>query len=106
LIEILSGGTAGSEFSFLFYNSSTKSFDYDAETELRNIEFNVKKQILVSHYLWSKATFVLENNKFRKIDQTYYLRFSNTKDEVVDKSQITKYDKQGNVISIDTIKSK
>ena len=40
LIEIPSGGTAGSEFLFLFYNSSTKSFDYDAETELRNIEFN------------------------------------------------------------------
>ncbi|WP_338793246.1 hypothetical protein [Bernardetia sp. MNP-M8] len=63
LVEIPSGGMGGSEFLFLFYNPTTKSFDYDYETELRNIEFDIKKQKVVSHYQWSKATFVLENNK-------------------------------------------
>ncbi|WP_338811889.1 hypothetical protein V9L05_10730 [Bernardetia sp. Wsw4-3y2] len=104
LVEIPSGGMGGSEFLFLFYNPTTKSFDYDYETELRNIEFDIKKQKVVSHYQWSKATFVLENNKFRKIDQTYYLRFSSAKEEFIDKEQVTKYDKEGRIVSIDTVK--
>lgn len=103
LLEIPSGGSYGSDFIFLFYNPTTKLFDYDDETDLRNIEFDVNTQKVVSHYRWSKATFVLENNKFRKIDETYYLKFRGIGEDFFDKKEITKYNKEGKVISIDTV---
>lgn len=103
LLEIPSGGSYGSDFIFLFYNPTTKAFDYDNQADLRNIEFDRKSQKIVSNYQWSKATFVLEKNKFRKIAQTYYLKFSGAGEEFFDKKEVTKYDKTGKIISVDTV---
>lgn len=102
-VEITSGGSYGTFSLFLFYNSTTKSLEYDDETELRNAELNIKKQEVFCSYKIISKLYKIEKFSFRVREETEYLMFNSGKKELEDKKEVTKYDKEGKIISIDTV---
>ena len=95
------GGSAGDYYLCFFYDPELETLKYDNNTELRNVEFIKRNQINCS-YNWSSSMYVIEKYFFRKIETTYYLIYSG-KEKLENKAVVTKYDKNGNIIKIDTI---
>ncbi|WP_338769584.1 hypothetical protein WAF17_10155 [Bernardetia sp. ABR2-2B] len=102
-VEISSGGSYGNGYLFLFYNPVTKSLEYDNETELRNVKLNIKKQEVFCSYKVISKLYKIEKFSFRVIEEAEYLKFNSDKQELENKKEITKYDKEGKIISIDTV---
>lgn len=104
LIYEPTGGTAGDICYCLFYDNEKRTFKYDKNVELRNIEIFSKEKQVICSYNWSSVIYQIENSSFKKIEETKYLEYSSTNPNYENLKEITKFDTDGKIITIDTVK--
>ena len=103
LLKISSDGAAGDIFICLFYNPEKGNLEYDNKTELRNIVLNLSKREVKSFYNWSSANFKIEKSSFKKIEEEKYLMYSTTDFKYENYKEVTTFDKDGKIITVDTL---
>lgn len=102
LIKIGTGGTAGSIYLLCLYDSSTGTFVYDESIELRNIVISDNE--ITSKYMWSESIFRIESFKIFRVEESVYLRKTNGDSNLRGLMEVRKFDKNGKVVMIDTVK--
>ncbi len=103
VIEIPTGGTYGSDFIFLFYNSDLKTLEYDKNAKMRNCEIDLKLQQVRCNYNWSSTLFAIDKYGFRKLESYTYLRFVTNNPKLEHATERRIYSRTGNIIQVDTI---
>lgn len=92
----------------LFYHPEKKTLVYDYQSDLRNIQIDLKKKEATSFYRWSSAVFAIEQYSFRIKEETMSLWFNNPEAFIAygcENIFVTKkFDKNGNIAKVDTIK--
>lgn len=106
IIELVSGGSYGSDYICLFYESSKKTFIYDFKNPQRNIELDIQNKKITSTSRIVNNVFEIGKNNFVLKEQIVDLLFTTGNEKFDNKIEVTKYSNLGKVISIDTIERK
>lgn len=107
LYDIPSGGSYGSDNICLFFNPTTKTFEYDNNVELRNIELDLNKKAATCYYLNTLTRkYSINKYSFQIIEDKTNLLFTTGKEKFENKFEIKKYGENNKVISLDTIEEK
>lgn len=102
VIELISGGTYGSDFICLFYDNAHKKFIYNDTISLTNIHLNSDKNEVTSHTPIKKTIFKIKNYQLIKTTEIALLDGKRINSEF---TEITYFDEVGNVLKKDTVLS-